>query len=201
MRSLDEKTAYQLQRKYQLDKRILAYKVGASNYRSAKFFNYTDVIVGSICADNVYFNAVPMDYSVAELEVVVKVLITDSKIGAYATESFHLGIECPFISVDNEHGDARVCIADNCSSGDLLIFDSVEFGAFTTVNIFSGNELKAVGNVNNLLWSVDEIVERTFDVIRVNNLPINDGHLYIASGGITEVFGLIKNENLRFEIE
>ena len=201
MKSLDIKTAYQLQRKYQLDKSILAYKVGASNHRSAEFFDYSDVLLGSICADNVHFSSVPMDYSIAELEIVVKVLVTDSQIGAYVTDSFHLGIECPFVAVENEHGDPAVCIADNCSSGDLLIFDSVVLGTCAVFNVFSGNYLKAVGNVGNLLWSVNEIVERAFSVIIENNLPLDNGELYIASGGITDVFQLTKNENLRFEIE
>lgn len=201
MKSLDIKTAYQLQRKYQLDKSIGAYKVGGSNYRSAEVFKHSDVILGSICQENVHFGVVPMDYSIAELEIVAEVLVTDPKKGTYIIEAFHLGIECPFVTVDNEQGNPAVCIADNCSSGDLLIFDSIEMGTFKTINVFTGNELKAVGNIGNLLWSVNEIVDRTFSIIIENSLPLDNGKLYIASGGVTDVFQLSKNEVLRYEFE
>ena len=48
--------AYQLQRKFNQGKSIIAYKVGASNYRSASFFDYKGILLGALHEDAVIFD-------------------------------------------------------------------------------------------------------------------------------------------------
>lgn len=200
MKSPDLSVAYQLQKKYQLSNTIGAYKVGGSNSRSADFFGYCDVLLGAISIDNIFYSQIPKDYSAAELEIVARIRVTNSEIGSYSIEGYYWGIECPFISVDNKHGDPWICICDNCSAGDLLIFEEIPLNWINGVEIKSGNKVKAVGNIESLIYPVEEIIEKSFAIIKNHHLPLQDGILYIASGGITDVFQLKKNENLRIVI-
>lgn len=201
MKYPDLSVAYQLLKKYQLSNTIGAYKVGGSNLRSADFFDYDGVLLGAISADNIFHSAIPKNYPLAELEIIAKIRVTNSQIGSYLIEAYHWGIECPFISVENKHGDPWICICDNCSAGDLLIYEEISLNSINSVKLISGEDVKAIGKLENLIYSVEEIVAKSIDIIREHNLPLEEGFLYIASGGITDVFQLHENENLRIVVE
>ena len=79
MHNLD--LAYSIQRKFLKDKKIVAYKVGASNLISKNFFKTENIIVGGIQQKNIYKNEVVKNYQTAEIEVIVKIpIIIDPEI-------------------------------------------------------------------------------------------------------------------------
>ena len=102
-----------------------AYKVGASNFRSGNFFNYPDIVLGGIDNKNIFLNEVPSQYDIAEIEIVIKVDDLDLDNPKENKLDYYLGIECPKVGIENPNGDINLCIEDNCSSGDLLIFSKL----------------------------------------------------------------------------
>jgi hypothetical protein len=180
--------AYQLQRKFNEGKPIIAYKVGASNYRSASFFDCKGILLGGLHEDAVIFNKITKDYPVAEVEIISKVRI--GKENKYELLANYLGIECPNIVVDNPTGSPFICIADNCSSGDLIVYQEISKDWFETISVYVNDILLVVGSSTNLRLSVDAIIQETVTLIRTHSLPLKSNEILIATGGLTEVFSL-----------
>ena len=189
MKSVNLKTAYQIQKKFTKNNNVTAYKVGASNHRSAKFFNYDEIILGGLDDSCIYFERIPKNYQVAEVEIVIKILISECN-NNYKILGNYVGIECPQIMVDNPGGSAIVCVADNCSAGDLIIFQEVSETRFDSIKVFRNGEFLVHGSKNNLKFEINEIIEKTLLIIKEYELPLSSREFYIATGGITDVFSL-----------
>jgi len=189
MKLVDLSSAYQIQKKYTQKNKVIAYKVGASNYRSSEFFGCEDILLGALDRDCVYYNKILKDYPLAEVEVVSKILISDSGKEYEVLEHF-LGIECPEIVVDNPDGSPFICVADNCSAGDLIIFQKLDDIEFEIISVYADGDLLISGAMDNLKFAIDDIIERTFDLIKIHDLPLSSREMLIATGGITDVFPL-----------
>ena len=197
MKSHNLSVAYQLLKKYQKDKNIGAYKVGGSNKESSNFFNNDNILLGAISAENIFYNKVPKNYPIAELEIIIKLKVTNAREYSYEIEAYHWGIECPYSPVENPTGDPFICICDNCSAGDLLIFDEISLKSFPVAKLFADSKLKSIGDLNKLVFPIEKIILKTIAIIKEHKLPFEKGPMYISSGGISKVFKLNKHENLR----
>jgi len=193
-------TAYQIQKKILLGKVIGCYKVGASNYSSGKFFGTDEIIVGGIESKNIFFSKIRKDYSIAELELVVKIRVSNDIECGYEILNQYLGIECPIIEVDNPHGDMTLCIADNCSSGDLIILDEYDGDYDEKLAIFVNDVEVTKGDFDSLRFPVKKIICKTLSIIENNSLPLGK-EIYIATGGLTATFPLNNKDQLRVHFE
>lgn len=198
MKLSDLKTAYQLQKKFLGNKKIGAYKVGASNKRSASFFDSDQILIGGIDCENISYRQVSRDYLAAEVEIISKVSFVD---GRYKILGHYIGLECPQSDVENIDGSAFVCVADNCSAGDLILFDEVSDCFIDKIDVFKNGKLIESGSINNLIYSVEDIISMTVSVISENKLPRFGTELLIATGGLTGVFTVEKKDKLELVFE
>ena len=83
MKSADLNIAYQIQKKFLMGKNIVGYKVGASNYASADFFNTDEIILGGLQHQNIFWAEVVKNYPIAEVELVIKIRIDDEAQAGY----------------------------------------------------------------------------------------------------------------------
>ena len=201
MKFRDNKLAYQLQKKYQSGKNIIAYKVGASNYRSNEFFGSDEILLGSLSEEKIHFANVTKNYPVSELEIVVKLNSSSAKNGNVDIQDLFIGIECPEQMIENPEGDSWICIADNCCAGDLIIYEKIDGKIPSQINIFANDELISTGKLDSLCYSIDEILMEFVSVVIKNNLQLSNDSVYVATGGISETFFLSKGMNLRFDCE
>ena len=202
MKLNDIAIAYQLQKKFLRGKEITAYKVGASNHRSANFFRRDDVIVGGLEASSIHYGVISKDYPIAEVEIVSKVrlLEVDSAIRFEVIDNY-LGIECPEQLVDNPNGSDFVCVADNCAAGDLIIFDITVPATISKVELLINDKLSVVGSANELKYSNFEIIQRSLAIIKKHELPLASDVVLIATGGLTDVFSLEQDDQVEFKYD
>lgn len=177
-----------------------AYKVGASNFRSGKFFNYQDIVLGGISNKNIFFNEVPFHYDIAEIEIIIKVNDLDLDNLKENKLDYYLGIECPKVGIENPNGDINLCIEDNCSSGDLLIFSKLIDLNFENVELGVGDNISHSGSLQNLRFTIHEIFLDSLKIIKSNDLPIPKP-FWLATGGISNVFPLKKDSLVNFVCE
>tara|TARA_B100001093_G_C26680287_1_gene950109 strand:+ start:353 stop:952 length:600 start_codon:yes stop_codon:yes gene_type:complete len=187
--SVDLSAAYKVQKNHTENKNIIAYKVGASNHRSANFFGYEGLLLGGLDKSCIHKKNVTKNYDIAEVEIISQILMTDCGDG-YHTLGHYIGIECPNVVLPNPSGDPVICIADNCSAGDLLLFQNLDHLDFENVKIYSNSELLCSGVIGNLKYSNAYIVSEAFRIIREFDLPVSSREIFIATGGITDVFPL-----------
>lgn len=195
MKSVDLDIAYQLQKKYHAGRNITAYKVGASNLRSANFFNSNEFLLGGIEESCIFHHVVTKDYPIAEVELVCKLQIDTT--GCEICE-WYLGVECPEVVVENPRGSAFICVADNCAAGDLIIFERVSPEMNHEIKVFINNDLRVIGHIDALVQPARAIVDVTLELIEKYGLPVQNLS-WIATGGLTETFDLKKGDRLRFE--
>jgi len=200
MKLADNELAYAIQKKFLHNKTIAAYKIGASNHQSASFFSSDEIIIGGIEHNNIFLNEIPYNYDIAEVEIIYKILITSIEKKEYTLLNKFIGLECPFPYIDNAHGSKFICIADNCSAGDLIILEELQNRPLSKVKIGFNNNQTIIGNPNNLLYSCDEIVDQALEIIYKNDLPFED-EIYIASGGISETFAVKTSKSYQLEYE
>lgn len=200
MKLLEEKIGYQLQKKYFLDKKIGGFKVGASNYRSSELFNVNCILLGAIEEKSVFFNSVEKDYPIAEVEVISKIKIENINERLFVVKGHYLGIECPTINVDNPHNSPFICLADNCSAGDLIILNELDHIRFNSINLFINDDLICTGGYDNMRFPISQILEKTVTLIKNNNLLDDEKEIFIATGGLTETFTLVKGDKISIKI-
>lgn len=177
-----------------------AYKVGASNFRSGEFFNYSSIILGGIDSTNIFFNKLPSDYDIAEIEIIIKVNDLDHNNLKENKLDYYIGIECPKIGINNPNGDINLCIEDNCSSGDLLIFSKLSDLNFKNVKLRIDDNIYHMGTTKNLRFTLREIFLDSLKIIKSNDLPIPNP-FWLATGGISDVFPLKKDSLVNFLYE
>ena len=102
--------AYRQQKELNKEKDIAAYKVGASNFRSAEAFEFQDIIVGGIERSRIFFNEIPKSYSIGELEIIFKVDLPVESPRRFKTREVFLGIECPEFRIENPNNSVLTCI-------------------------------------------------------------------------------------------
>lgn len=196
--------AYAIQRKYLKNKDIYAYKVGASNLSSKNFFSATSIIIGGIEQKNIYKDKIKKNYPIAELEIAIKVRYDSKAKTKIKILNYYVAIECPSIDIENKEGSEFICIADNCSSGDLILLDKVDNISFDKFNlIISGEDYyKNVVNadMNRLVYSIDTIINQTIDLIEYHKLPFNN-EFYISTGGVSDIFSLKPYNTLTLNYE
>jgi len=200
MKSVNFNSAYQKQKDYTQRKNITAYKVGASNHRSANFFGYEGILLGGLDNSCIYGDKVSKNYSVAEAEIITKILITDCGTNYDVIDHF-VGIECPNVVLPNPGGCPFICIADNCSSGDLLVFQKLHHLDFDRVSVYANSELLTSGVMSNLKYSITNIVNEAFRIIKEFDLPLESKEIFIATGGITDTFSLSANSQVEIRCE
>lgn len=192
--------AYAIQRKFLQYKNISAYKVGASNLSSKKFFNTNNIIIGGIEEKNIYKNEIKKNYHVAELEIAIKIRHNFDKFEVLKT---YIAIECPLPFIQNEKGSEFICVADNCSSGDLILIEEIEntnLKKFELVISDKNKKFKISANIDGLIYSIDEIILKTLNLIENHNLPVNKEFI-VSTGGISENFSLKTHQSLSIKYE
>lgn len=194
--------AYRQQKEFNKEKDIAAYKVGASNFRSAEAFEFQDIIVGGIERSRIFFNEIPNSYSVGELEIVCKVDFPVESPRHLKIREVFLGIECPEFRIENPNNSVLACIEDSCSAGDLIIFlDTIGFSSSEVSMNLRSDKIRTVhGGISQLCYSVDEILLRTLEKIDTYNLQFCNT-MYIATGGISDTFSLTAAETAEFFFE
>lgn len=197
MKLVNLNLAYQKQKDFTLRKNITAYKVGASNHRSANFFGYEGILLGGLDDSSIYSKKITKNYPIAEVEIITKILITDCG-SKFDIVDHYVGIECPNVGLPNPSGSPFICIADNCSAGDLIMFQKLYFLDFEKVSVYVNSEYLTSGAMSNLKYSITNIVNEAFKIIKEFDLPLKSKELFIATGGITDTFSL--NENAQVEI-
>ena len=202
MKLNDIATAYQLQKKFLRGKEIIAYKVGASNHRSANFFQRDDIIVGGLEASSIHYGIINKEYPIAEVEIVSKVrLLNTGSTVNFEIIDHYLGIECPAHLVDNSNGSDFVCVADNCSAGDLIIFDITVPATISKIELLINDKLSVVGSADELKYSNFEIIQRSLAIIKKHELPLASDVVLIATGGLTDVFSLEQDDQVEFKYD
>ena len=197
MKLNDIAIAYQLQKKFLRGKEIIAYKVGASNHRSANFFRCDDIIVGGLEASSIHYGTINKEYPIAEAEIVSKVrLLNTGNTVNFEIIEHYLGIECPTQLVDNPNGSDFVCVADNCSAGDLIVFDTKVPDTISRIELLINDDISLIGSSDNLRYSNFEIVQKTLATMREYELPLANDNVLIATGGLTDVFSLKKSDRV-----
>ena len=200
MKSVNLNSAYQKQKNLTQRKNITAYKVGASNHRSAEFFGYEGILLGGLDNSCIYRDKVPKNYSVAEAEIITRILVNDGRTNFTVLEHL-VGIECPNAVLSNPEASPFICIVDNCSSGDLLVFQKLHHLDFERVDVYGNGELLASGVMSNLKYSISNIVNEAFRTISEFELPFESKDILIATGGITDTFSLTANAQLEIKCE
>ena len=177
-----------------------AYKVGASNFRSGEFFNYPGIILGGINIKNIFINKIPFHYDIAEIEIIIKVDDLDLNNLKENSLEYYIGIECPKVSIKNPNGDINLCVEDNCSSGDLLIFTKLIDLNFKKVDLTIGDNIYHSGTLQNLRFTLHKVFLDSLKIIKSNDLPIPKP-FWLATGGISDVFPLKKDSLVSFIYE
>ena len=194
--------AYAIQRKFLQNKEISAYKVGASNLTSKNYFNANNIIIGGIEERNIYKNEIKKNYHVAELEIIVKIQHNLKNPSKFKILKTYIGIECPLPDIQNETGSEFICIADNCSSGDLILIEEIKNTNIKTFDliVFDKNKkFKINATLDRLVYSIDEIILKTLKLIQNYNLPSNR-EIFISTGGISENFSLKSHQSLSIKL-
>jgi hypothetical protein len=193
-------TAYQIQKKILKNKLIGSYKVGASNHSSARFFGINEIILGGIVSDNIHFSKVDKNYASAELELVIRVRCGGGQTNGYEILSQHFGVECPLSEVDNPDGYAFLCVADNCSAGDLIILQDYYGNYSESIGVYV-NDIRVIsGSFDSLRFSIDSILSKSLSIIKTNDLPHGE-EVYIATGGLTNNFSLNAGDQVEVRFE
>jgi len=177
-----------------------AYKVGASNFRSGDFFNYSSIILGGIDNTNIFYNKVPSDYDIAEIEIIIKVDDLDLNNPKRNKLNYYLGIECPKVGIENPKGNINLCVEYNCSSGDLLIFSKLIDLNFEKVELYIKENISHLGTLKSLRFTLNEIFLDSIKIIKSNDLPVPKP-FWLATGGISNVFSLKKDSFVEFIYE
>ena len=193
--------AYAIQKKFLLNKKITAYKVGASNSSSKKFFNTNNIIIGGIEERNIYKNEIKKNYDIAELELVLKIQYSSKDLNKFKVLKTYIGIECPLPDIQNEKGSEFICVADNCSSGDLILIEEIKdtnIKNFDLLIFDKTNKLSISASLDNLVYSIDEIISKTLNIIENYDLPSNK-EFFVSTGGISENFSLKPHQSLKIK--
>ncbi len=193
--------AYEIQKKFLLHKKISAYKVGASNSSSKKFFNTNNIIIGGIEEKNIYNNEIRKNYDIAELELVLKIQYNLKDPNKFKVLKTYIGIECPLPDIQNENGSEFICVADNCSSGDLILIEEIKgtnIKNFDLLIFDKTNKFKISASLDSLVYSIDEIISKTLNIIENYNLPSNK-EFFVSTGGISESFSLKPHQSLKIK--
>lgn len=200
MKSANLNTAYQIQKKILKNKLIGAYKVGASNYSSAQFFGINEIILGGIETGNIHFSKVDKNYASAELELVIRVRFRGEQKNGYEVLSQYFGVECPLNEVNNPDGYAFLCVADNCSAGDLIILQEYSGNYSESIGVFVNDIQVISGSFDSLRLSIDSIISKSLSIIKNNDLPHGE-EIYIATGGLTNNFSLNAGDQVEVRFE
>lgn len=184
------KSAYNVQRRYRKDEENIAYKIGGSNKASSNFFGLKNIIVGSVPVSKIFYDEIPMDFPLAEVEIIAEIIILDVNKKKFQILAQYMGIECPEVNIHNPGGDAHVAILDNCSAGSLIIFKDESPLTFKSLTI---NGLDIFVDFNLLVYSIEEICKNLIETIVKFELPYSSRPIYVATGGISELFELKKN--------
>jgi len=193
--------AYAIQKKFLLNKKISAYKVGASNSSSKKFFNTNNIIIGGIEERNIYKNEIKKNYDIAELELVLKIQYSFKDPNKFKVLKTYIGIECPLPEIQNEKGSEFICVADNCSSGDLILIEEIKgtnIKNFDLLILDKTNKFKISASLDNLVYSIDEIISKTLNIIENYGLP-SYKEFFVSTGGISENFSLKPHQSLKIK--
>ena len=201
MKSNEARVGYQLQKKFLANKKISAYKVGASNFRSSDFFGFDGILLGGIENQCIFYHDISKDYPVAEVEVVAKVSIDSQQPNGYQVEGYYLGLECPFLVVDNPEGSPFVCLADNCAAGDLILFQKIDDPMPSHVDVLVNGKTVCEGSYGQMKYSVSDILDATVKLLFDHELPYATTNLYIATGGLTEVFSLKAGDQVSLHVK
>ena len=176
--------------------------MGASNLTSKNYFNANNIIIGGIEERNIYKNEIKKNYHVAELEIIVKIQHNLKNPSKFKILKTYIGIECPLPDIQNETGSEFICIADNCSSGDLILIEEIKNTNIKTFDliVFDKNKkFKINATLDRLVYSIDEIILKTLKLIQNYNLPSNR-EIFISTGGISENFSLKSHQSLSIKL-
>lgn len=191
-------SAYRVQRELLSGKEIGAVKAGATNHSSARALQHNGVLIGCIEKSRIFFDTVPKDFELAEVEIVCEIRVAADGSREYEVLATQIGIECPQISAQKPVKDATSCIESNNSAGDLLLFGCGLPDAWSHVDVYKNGKWLLRADPAVLKFPIEYIVKEAVDSVYSHELfPSND--FYVATGGLSKIFTLRTGDDITFE--
>lgn len=195
----DQENHYEIYRKIIESMSVGAVKVGGSNQESNSFFCHDEYILGFLPKAAVFDRIVKANYELAEIEVIFKVCFSADNIGRlnYQVIDTYLGVECPRPGAEYQKALVIDAIGDNCGAHALLLLEKIESSMRVMGDLFINHSgSKVVFDAERLIGPPHEILERTLEMLRNMAPSLSGVELYIATGGISDVFTLRKGDLL-----
>jgi hypothetical protein len=168
-------------------------KVGGSNQMSSRVFSHKELVLGFLTSGSVYRGVARKDYKLSEVEIISQVKINRNNEGelSWSHIDSYLGIEFPLPGMNYKKGVIIDAVKDNCGAYEILLIQKAPkllnlkgqlclIGTDTIINF----------NTNNLLNTPMQIVNKTICMLFRIYPNIDEMSIYIATGGISEVFQL-----------
>jgi len=168
-------------------------KVGGSNQMSSTVFRHKELVLGFLTSGSIYSGVARKDYKLSEVEIICYVKINRNNEGelSWSHIDSYLGIEFPLPGVIYEEGVIVDAVKDNCGAYEILLIQK----APKLVNLkgqlcLVGTDTPINFDTNNLLNTPMQIVNKTICMLFRIYPNIDEMRIYIATGGISEVFQL-----------
>jgi hypothetical protein len=168
-------------------------KVGGSNQLSSKVLRHKELVLGFLTSGSIYSGIARKNYKLSEVEIICYVKINRDNEGqlSWSHIDSYLGIEFPLPAVIYEEGVIVDAVKDNCGAYEMLLLQK----APKLVNLkgqlcLVGADTRIKFDTNNLLNTPMQIVNKTLCMLFRVYPNIDEMSIYIATGGISEVFQL-----------
>lgn len=168
-------------------------KVGGSNQMSSRVFSHKELVLGFLTSGSVYQGVARKDYKLSEVEIISHVKINRNNVGelSWSHIDSYLGIEFPLPGMNYEKGVIMDAVKDNCGAYEILLIQK----APKLLNLkgqlcLVGTDITINFNTNNLLNTPMQIVNKAICMLFRIYPNIDEMSIYIATGGISEVFQL-----------
>ena len=200
MKSPELASAYRVQRQLVAGVEIGAVKAGATNDSSAHALQYDGVLIGCIEKSRIFFNTVPKDFDLAEVEIVCAVRVAADGSREYEVLAEYIGIECPQVSTQEPVKDAVSCIESNNSAGDLLLFGPRLPDVWSHIDVYRNGVWLARAHLAALKFRVEDIVKEAVSSVYCHEL-FSGNEFYVATGGLSDIFTLKAGDGITFEYD
>jgi hypothetical protein len=183
-------------------KKLGAIKVGGSNHASSAFFSHYEFVLGFLSSSDVYSGLISGDYELSEVEIVCKVSIfrDDQGVLNWRVVDSYLGIEFPKPQHEYKMHMVVDAIEDNCGAHEILIIEKV--GITKDIKgrlLINQGDVKINFDTRYLLDSPIRIVDKTLRIL-VRLMPnMKNATIFIATGGISDVFSLKAYDEIMVE--
>ena len=168
-------------------------KVGGSNQMSSRVFSHKELVLGFLTSGSFYQGVARKDYKLSEVEIISHVKINRNNVGVLSWSHIdsYLGIEFPLPGMNYEKGVIMDAVKDNCGAYEILLIQK----APKLLNLkgqlcLVGTDITINFNTNNLLNTPMQIVNKAISMLFRIYPNIDEMSIYIATGGISEVFQL-----------